>query len=110
MPPWPPDTTYSRFLHERIITQTEKADILSWIATGAVKGDTTLAPQAPTYTKHKLKGTPDLILKVPAFASNATASPPFSLLLDSAALYSVLVLSSLLAGCSQHELRQGHSD
>src|SRR5687767_8091303 len=41
MPPWPPDTLYSRFLHERIITQTEKNDILSWIASGALQGDTT---------------------------------------------------------------------
>jgi hypothetical protein len=28
MPPWSPDTTYSRFTHERIITATEKQAIL----------------------------------------------------------------------------------
>ncbi len=78
MPPWPPDTTYSRFLHERIITQTEKNDILNWIASGALKGDTTQAPVAPVYTTHKLKGTPDLILKVPAFASNATTADVYN--------------------------------
>ena len=78
MPPWPPDTTYSRFLHERIITQTEKNDILSWISGGAVKGDTTLAPTAPTYFTHKLHGTPDLIVKVPGFASNATTSDVYN--------------------------------
>lgn len=78
MPPWPPDTSYSRFLHERIITQTEKNDILSWIASGALKGDTTQAPVAPTYTKNKLKGTPDLILKIPAFPSNGTSTDVYN--------------------------------
>jgi acetoin utilization deacetylase AcuC-like enzyme len=33
MPPWSADTTYSRFQHERIITASEKAKILSWIKT-----------------------------------------------------------------------------
>ncbi|TAL62525.1 MAG: T9SS type A sorting domain-containing protein [Bacteroidetes bacterium] len=78
MPPWPPDTTYTRFLHERIITQTEKNDILNWISGGVQKGDTTLAPVAPVYTKHKLKGTPDLILKMPAFPSNATTADVYN--------------------------------
>lgn len=44
MPPWSADTTYTRFQHERIITSSEKQKILSWIAGGALKGDTTLAP------------------------------------------------------------------
>src|ERR1043165_6318073 len=49
MPPWNADTTYTRFQHERLISSTEKQTILNWIATGAAKGDTTLAPPAPTY-------------------------------------------------------------
>lgn len=78
MPPWPPDTAYSRFLHERIITQTEKNDILSWISSGALQGDTTQAPVAPVYYTHQLNGTPDLILKVPAFPSNATTADVYN--------------------------------
>jgi hypothetical protein len=75
MPPWPPDTTYHRYLNERLITPNEKAAILAWIASGATKGDTTLAPPAPFYSgAAKLKGTPDLILKIPTFTSNATSS------------------------------------
>ena len=78
MPPWPPDTNYTRFLHERIITQTEKSAILSWIGSGAQMGDTTQAPIPPVYTVYHLKGTPDLILKVPAFASNATSQDAYN--------------------------------
>jgi hypothetical protein len=75
MPPWPPDTTYHRYLNERLITPVEKAAILSWLSGGALKGDTTLAPPAPFYSGlAKLNGTPDLILKIPTFTSNATTS------------------------------------
>jgi hypothetical protein len=75
MPPWPPDTTYHRYLNERLITATEKAAILSWINGGSQKGDTTQVPPAPYYSsQYQLKGTPDLILRIPTFASNATAS------------------------------------
>lgn len=81
MPPWPPDTTYTRLLHERIITAPEKAAILSWIASGTQAGDTTIAngcPAPPVYTQYHLYGTPDLILKVPAFPSNATSSDTYN--------------------------------
>lgn len=81
MPPWPPDTTYARFTHERIITQSEKNKILTWIANGAPYGttlaDTALAPPAPIYPKTKLNGTPDLILKIPNFTSKATGSDKY---------------------------------
>lgn len=77
MPPWSPDTTYSRFAHERIITVAEKNAILNWIAGGGLKGDTTLAPPTPTYSKYQLKGTPDLELKIPTFTSNASANDSY---------------------------------
>ena len=77
MPPWPPDTTYTRFLHERIITASEKNTILSWINGGALKGDTTQAPPAPSYSKYKLNGTPDLILRIPTFTSNAVTKDAY---------------------------------
>jgi len=74
MPPWSPDTTYTRFFHERLITTAEKNAILSWISTGSLEGDTTLAPPAPGYPQYQLFGTPSLVLRIPTFASNATNS------------------------------------
>ncbi|MBS1636211.1 MAG: hypothetical protein JST26_09865 [Bacteroidetes bacterium] len=71
MPRWLPDTTYSRFAHEQTISVQEKNEILSWINTGAQKGDTTLAPPAPQYSQNVLHGTPDLELKIPNFVINA---------------------------------------
>ena len=56
MPPWPADTTYKRYVTEHIITQSEKNAILSWISSGALQGDTTLAPPQPIYAQYKLPG------------------------------------------------------
>lgn len=75
MPPWKADTTYTRFRHERLISATDKANILNWIATGATKGDTTLAPAQPVYPpKYQLVGNADLTLSIPTFTSFATSS------------------------------------
>jgi hypothetical protein len=77
MPPWSPDTTYSRFSHERTIDPAEKAMILNWISNGAPAGDTTLAPPAPTYSAYQLNGTPDLVLTIPTFTSNAVTDDSY---------------------------------
>ncbi len=78
MPPYPPDTAYKRFQHERIITSAEKADVLSWLSTGALAGDTTLAPPAPTYPPYRLYGTPDLVLRTGTFTSNAGVADAYN--------------------------------
>src|SRR5262249_23367277 len=67
MPPWPPDTMYTRFLYERIITPSEKGAILNWISSGCQQGDTTLAPTPPTFPQYQLYGTPSLPLPTPVF-------------------------------------------
>jgi hypothetical protein len=77
MPPWNPDTTYTRFLHERIITSGEKNAILTWILNGMPAGDTTLAPPAPTYSLYQLQGTPTMELQIPTFVSNATTTDSY---------------------------------
>lgn len=77
MPPWSPDTTYSRFSHERTIAPSEKAAILNWIANGTPAGDTTLAPAPPVYPQYQLNGVADLELTIPTFASNATTDDSY---------------------------------
>lgn len=74
MPPWSPDTTYNRFAHERVITQSEKTAILDWITAGAPAGDTTLAPAPPVYSQYKLYGDPTLTLQMPTYSSTATSA------------------------------------
>ena len=62
MPPWPADPSYKHYVHERVISASDKANIIGWIDNGMLAGDTTLAPQAPAYGSYGLKGTPDLRL------------------------------------------------
>jgi len=72
MPPWPPDTSYSRFSHERVLSSDEIFKIQSWVANGAPQGDSTLAPAYPTYvTSGPTLGVPDLTLSAPVYVSNA---------------------------------------
>lgn len=55
----------------------EKNKILAWIAAGAPSGDTTLAATAPIYPTIKLIGTPDSILKMPTYTTNATTADKY---------------------------------
>jgi len=70
MPPWPPDSQYSRYAHERLLTLQERTDILDWVAQGAQAGDTALAPIPPIYNGLTEISNPDLISRMPAYAVN----------------------------------------
>ena len=72
MPPWQPDTNYRRFMHEKIITNSEKAAIIEWINEGSLQGNPALAPPSPVFSKYKLTGQPDKIVKIPNFLINST--------------------------------------
>ncbi len=80
MPPWFPDTAYiaggnrsPRFIHENVITEEAKNQILQWIIDGTLEGDPAQAITLPKYEeKFKLNGNATLTLKIPDFRSNAT--------------------------------------
>lgn len=72
MPPWPPDPEYKHLAHERVLTALEKQKIFDWLDGGRPRGDVSLEPPAPTFSPYgELPGTPDMILKIPAYTSNA---------------------------------------
>ena len=62
MPPWAPDTSYMHFIDERILTQSEKEAILSWVDDYALPGDTSELPPLPEFSSYILNGKPDLII------------------------------------------------
>jgi hypothetical protein len=73
MPPWPPDTTYQRFSHERVLNAEEVALILEWVDVGMPIGNTDLAPPPPVYNEDGfITLPPDLELTMPLYTSNAT--------------------------------------
>ena len=77
MPPWPPDTTYRHYAHERSLTTPQINTIVSWVNGGAVQGNPSLAPTPPVYNNGSFLGKGDLELKIPAYNSVATANDKY---------------------------------
>lgn len=74
MPPWPPDPAYNHLAHERVLSAAEKAKIVAWAAGGTPRGNAALEPPTPTFsTTGDLPGTPNLVLKIPAYTSPAVS-------------------------------------
>lgn len=74
MPPWSPDTTYTKFLHPRTLTSTEKNKILQWINNGVPEG-TGSAPVCPSFfVNNQLAGKADLVVGTGVVKSNANSS------------------------------------
>jgi hypothetical protein len=65
MPPWRADTTYRRFVDERILTDEQVTQIKDWIKAGKPKGDIKKVPPKPDFYSRSGLGTPDLVIKLP---------------------------------------------
>lgn len=73
MPPWPPDTTFQRYAHERVLNEVEIATIMDWISNGTPQGNPDLAPPPPVYSDDGHINVPhDLEITMPEHTSNAT--------------------------------------
>ncbi|REJ83751.1 MAG: T9SS C-terminal target domain-containing protein [Bacteroidetes bacterium] len=70
MPPWPPDPNYTRFAHERVLSQQEKNSIIQWVQDGGPIGDTSLAPPPPVYTGIAEITNPDLLSQMQTYSVN----------------------------------------
>ncbi|CAN5252905.1 hypothetical protein BH09BAC5_BH09BAC5_06100 [soil metagenome] len=70
MPPWPPDTSYTRFCHERILSSTEIQTIVDWANNGAQPGNLASAPTPPTYNSTAEITNPDLVTQMPLYTVN----------------------------------------
>jgi hypothetical protein len=73
MPPWPPDSSYSRFAHERLLPQQDIQTIVDWVNGGSPSGNLAQAPPTPVYSSAAVLTNPDMALQMPAYIVN-TAS------------------------------------
>ena len=78
MPPWAVDTSYIHFVNERQITKEDKDSLLTWIFDGSLQGDPALQPPTPLYPLRQLGGTPDTIVQMLKFKSNAGAQDSYN--------------------------------
>lgn len=73
MPPWKPDPTYSRFAHERRLSDSQIQTIRQWVEGGAPSGDLSKAPSEPVFNDASSVGVaPDQMLKTPFYTVTAT--------------------------------------
>lgn len=72
MPPWPPDTTYRKYAHQRALTIQQKTAILDWISNGLPAGNLSNAPAPPVFpVGSAVNQSPDLITQMPVFTNYA---------------------------------------
>lgn len=74
MPPWPPNSNYSHFVHDRSLSAAQIQTINNWINNGMPQGNAINTPAAPIYTNAPKLGTPDLSVRIPNYISKATTS------------------------------------
>lgn len=75
MPPWKADPTYSHFLDENYLTDTEIQTIASWYDNGMQPGNPANEAPIPTFPTGSALGTPDLVLPMEqAFEHEGTNS------------------------------------
>jgi len=77
MPPWPVDSTYQTYSHERILNIDEINKIVNWSNGGSPEGDPTIAPNYPTYTSGSILPNPDFVLNMPVYTSNASSTDEY---------------------------------
>jgi hypothetical protein len=63
MPPWPADATYSHFIDEKVISDSEINMIKSWVDFKCPRGDSLKEPTTPIFYKGSYFGKPDLVIK-----------------------------------------------
>lgn len=62
MPPWQPDSEYSRLMDENYLTDTQIETIANWVDNGMPQGPVSTEPPFPDYPDGSLLGEPDLVL------------------------------------------------
>ena len=62
MPPWQPDSEYSRVMDENYLTDDQIETIANWVDNGMPEGPTSAEPPFPDYPEGSLLGEPDLVL------------------------------------------------
>ena len=65
MPPWPADTSYSRYLDEKTRNARQIAMSVKWGDQGAQTGDTAHLPPPPVYPEGSMLGKPDAVVWLP---------------------------------------------
>jgi hypothetical protein len=72
MPPWPANSNYKRYAHERILSVEEIKTLQDWVAQGSKSGDISKAPADPKPNTGAVTVNPNLKLKMPNYTANTS--------------------------------------
>jgi len=73
MPPYPADTKFRSYSHQRTLSDTEINDMIAWVSNGAPMGDIANAPKPPTYSSGPNIKNPSFTAQMPVYATQAKA-------------------------------------
>ena len=71
MPPYPADTKFRSYSHQRTLSDTEISDMITWVNADAPTGDLSLAPKPPTYSSGPIIKNPSFTTQMPNYVSQA---------------------------------------
>jgi mono/diheme cytochrome c family protein len=77
MPPVKPEPGYGDFVGQRRLTDEELSTLQRWVAGGALEGDQRDLPPPPAIAVGWQLGTPDLVVKLPAYDLPASGTDQF---------------------------------
>lgn len=79
MPPWPADPHYTRFIGERLLSQTDIDILVKWVSDGMPEGPKDKMPTLPNYPYGSAIGVPDMRIAVQPYYLKAYSSDRFLL-------------------------------
>ncbi len=73
MPPWPADSKYKRYAHERILSSQEIEILKQWANNNTPSGNLNLAPPDPSPTTGPQLNNANIVLKMPNYVVNTNS-------------------------------------
>lgn len=73
MPPYPADTKFRSYSHQRTLSDSDINAFVEWVNNGAPAGDLASAPNPPTFTSGPIIKNPHFTAEMPFYASQAKA-------------------------------------
>ncbi|MFN5247538.1 MAG: hypothetical protein ACK5DB_09160, partial [Ignavibacteria bacterium] len=73
MPPYPADTKFRSYSHQRNLSDSDINAFVEWVNNGAPAGDLASAPNPPTFSSGPIIKNPNITADMPLYASQAKA-------------------------------------
>ena len=73
MPPYPADTKFRSYSHQKTLSDAEINDMIAWVSNDAPAGDIANAPKPPAFSSGPIIKNPSFTAQMPVYATQAKA-------------------------------------